>query len=141
MQIADENIKLSKKQISNNNNKSIKILKRESSVETIHIERSISLKEVRCEHIVSSGDLKMEDQNNLRPRSISIMTDDGLYENVQEEDEILEKDAEKLNRSLQVFNSFERDMIDVIIKRNNSNLQKLRSYYSQVYHEVSIFVK
>ena len=69
------------------------------------------------------------------------MTDDGLYENVQEEDEILEKDAEKLNRSLQVFNSFERDMIDVIIKRNNSNLQKLRSYYSQVYHEVSIFVK
>lgn len=83
----------------------------------------------------------MEDQNNLRPRSISIMTDDGLYENVQEEDEILEKDAEKLNRSLQVFNSFERDMIDVIIKRNNSNLQKLRSYYSQVYHEVSIFVK
>ena len=83
----------------------------------------------------------MEDQNNLRPRSISIMTDDGLYENVQEEDEILEKDAKKLNRSLQVFNSFERDMIDVIIKRNNSNLQKLRSYYSQVYHEVSIFVK
>ena len=83
----------------------------------------------------------MEDQNNLRPRSISIMTDDGLYENVQEEDEILEKDAEKLNRSLQVFNSFERDMIDVIVKRNNSNLQKLRSYYSQVYHEVSIFVK
>ena len=83
----------------------------------------------------------MEDQNNLRPRSISIMTDDGLYENVQEEDEILEKDAEKLNRSLQVFNSFERDMIDVIIKRNNSNLEKLRSYYSQVYHEVSIFVK
>ena len=83
----------------------------------------------------------MDDQNNLRPRSISIMTDDGLYENVQEEDEILEKDAEKLNRSLQVFNSFERDMIDVIIKRNNSNLQKLRSYYSQVYHEVSIFVK
>ena len=69
------------------------------------------------------------------------MTDDGLYENVQEEDEILEKDAEKLNRSLQVFNSFERDMIDVIVKRNNSNLQKLRSYYSQVYHEVSIFVK
>ena len=69
------------------------------------------------------------------------MTDDGLYENVQEEDEILEKDAKKLNRSLQVFNSFERDMIDVIIKRNNSNLQKLRSYYSQVYHEVSIFVK
>ena len=141
MQIADENIKLSKEQISNNNNKSIKILKRESSVETIHIERSISLKEVRCEHIVPSGDLKMEDQNNLRPRSISIMTDDGLYENVQEEDEILEKDAENLNRSLQVFNSFERDMIDVIIKRNNSNLQKLRSYYSQVYHEVSIFVK
>ena len=141
MQIADENIKLSKEQISNNNNKSIKILKRESSVETIHIERSISLKEVRCEHIVPSGDLKMEDQNNLRPRSISIMTDDGLYENVQEEDEILEKDAKKLNRSLQVFNSFERDMIDVIIKRNNSNLQKLRSYYSQVYHEVSIFVK
>ena len=83
----------------------------------------------------------MEDQNNLRPRSISIMTDDGLYENVQEEDEILEKDAEKLNRSLQVFNSFERDMIDVIVKRNNSNLQKLRSYYSQVYHEVSVFVK
>ena len=69
------------------------------------------------------------------------MTDDGLYENVQEEDEILEKDAEKLNRSLQVFNSFERDMIDVIVKRNNSNLQKLRSHYSQVYHEVSVFVK
>ena len=83
----------------------------------------------------------MEDQNNLRPRSISIMTDDGLYENVQEEDEILQKDAEKLNRSLQVFNSFERDMIDVIVKRNNSNLQKLRSYYSQVYHEVSIILK
>ena len=87
------------------------------------------------------SDLKMEDQNNLRPRSISIMTDDGLYENVQEEDEILQKDAEKLNRSLQVFNSFERDMIDVIVKRNNSNLQKLRSYYSQVYHEVSIILK
>ena len=69
------------------------------------------------------------------------MTDDGLYENVQEEDEILQKDAEKLNRSLQVFNSFERDMIDVIVKRNNSNLQKLRSYYSQVYHEVSIILK
>ena len=83
----------------------------------------------------------MEDQNNLRPRSISIMTDDGLYENLQEEDEILQKDAEKLNRSLQVFNSFERDMIDVIVKRNNSNLQKLRSYYSQVYHEVSIILK
>ena len=82
----------------------------------------------------------MEEKNfemSSRPaRKISILTDDGLYQEIEDEETQFESFVEQLNRCFQVFNSFEKDTINAIIKKKNVTLQKLRKCYLETYQEV-----
>lgn len=88
--------------------------------------------------IVEEGTLEttMQDGDETRVRAISILTQDGAYDELESEATFLEY-ARKLNEAMQLLNTCEKDVIDVIIKGGNTErVERLKEVYVQEYEEV-----
>jgi len=87
--------------------------------------------------IVEEGTLEatMQDGDETRVRAISILTQDGAYDELESEGTFLEY-ARKLNEAMQLLNTCEKDVIDVIIKGGNTErVERLKEIYVQEYEE------
>lgn len=80
----------------------------------------------------------ISNENESRPRAISVITDDGVGDLDESENaEQVNLDVEKIYTALHQFNVFEKDLISIIVARRISYRQLLRSKYIEKYDEVS----